>query len=110
MLKFYGRFGRFPRGRTELHPDAVEFVAKQLGVDASTLGFYEWSGRTIKRHRAEIRAHLGFRECTVADAEELTGWLAGDYARRNAGTNWSGTPCWPSAGPGRSSRRPRIGW
>lgn len=80
MLKFYGRFGRFPRGRAELHPDAVEFVAKQLGADSGSLGFYEWSGRTIKRHRAEIRAHLGFRECTVADAKELTGWLAGDYA------------------------------
>ncbi len=31
MLKSYGRFGRFPRGRAELHPDTVEFVAKQLG-------------------------------------------------------------------------------
>ncbi|WP_434740048.1 DUF4158 domain-containing protein [Micromonospora sp. SH-82] len=25
---------------------------------------------------AQIRAHLGFRECTVADAEKLTRWLA----------------------------------
>ena len=81
LLKFYGRFGRFPRGRSELHDDAVEFVARQLGVSAGSLGFYEWSGRTVKRHRAEIRAHFGFRECTVADAEELAGWLAGGYAQ-----------------------------
>ena len=47
LLKFYGRFGRFPRGRAELHNDAVEFVARQLGVDAGSLGFYEWTGRTI---------------------------------------------------------------
>lgn len=80
LLKFYGRFGRFPRGRAELHNDAVEFVARQLGVDAGSLGFYEWTGRTIKRHRAEIRAHHGFRECTVADAAQLTDWLAGDCA------------------------------
>ncbi|MEU3454281.1 DUF4158 domain-containing protein [Micromonospora sp. NPDC006766] len=39
----------------------VEFVARQLGVDAGSLGVYEWAGRTIERHRAEIRAHLGFR-------------------------------------------------
>ena len=26
----------------------VRFVAGQLGVDASDLGFYEWSGRTIE--------------------------------------------------------------
>ena len=34
-------------------------------------------GGTIKAHRAEIRAHLGFRECSVADAGKLTAWLAG---------------------------------
>jgi hypothetical protein len=82
LLKFYGRFGRFPRVRAELHQDAVEYVAKQLGVDAGSLGFYEWSGRTIKRHRAEIRQHMGFRECTVADAEKLTDWLAREYAQQ----------------------------
>jgi Domain of unknown function (DUF4158) len=60
----------------------VEFVARQLGVDAGSLGFYEWTGRTIKRHRAEIRAHRGFRECTVADAAQLTDWLAGDCAQQ----------------------------
>jgi len=81
LLKYYGRFGRFPRGRSELHDDAVEFVALQLGVNAGSVGFYEWSGRTIKRHRAEIRAHFGFRECSVADAEELAGWLAGGCAQ-----------------------------
>ena len=27
LLKFYGRFGKYPRGRSELHDDAVEFVA-----------------------------------------------------------------------------------
>ncbi len=81
LLKFYGRFGRFPRGRSELHDDAVEFVARQLGVGAGSVGFYEWSGRTIIRHRAEIRAYFGFRECSVADADDFTGWLAGGYAQ-----------------------------
>lgn len=81
LLKFYGRFGRFPRGRSELHDDAVEFVARQLGVSAGSVGLYEWSGRTIKRHRAEIRVHFGFRECTVADADELAGWVADGYAQ-----------------------------
>ena len=39
LLKFYGQFGRFPRGRSELHDDAVAFVAGQLGVGAGSLGF-----------------------------------------------------------------------
>jgi Domain of unknown function (DUF4158) len=50
-------------------------------VSASPVGFYEWSGRTVRRHRAEIRAYFGFRECTVADADELAGWLARGYAQ-----------------------------
>lgn len=82
LLKFYGRFGRLPRGRAELHDDVVEFVARQLSMDVASLSFYEWTGRTIKRHRAEIRTHLGLRECTVADAQKLTDWLAGDYAQK----------------------------
>ena len=40
------------------------------------LGFYEWSGSTIEYHRAQIRRHLGFRECTAEDAGKLTEWLA----------------------------------
>ena len=50
LLKFYGRFGKYPRGRSELHDDAVEFVARQLGVSAGSVGFYEWSGLTINRY------------------------------------------------------------
>ncbi len=76
LLKFYTGAGRFPRGRGELPDEVVEFVARQVGVEPAELGFYEWTGRTIEYHRRQIRTHLGFRECSVADAEKLTGWLA----------------------------------
>jgi len=76
LLKFYTRSGRFPRGRSELPQEAVDFVARQMHVSAGDLGFYEWSGSTIEYHRAQIRQHLGYRECGVADAERLTAWLA----------------------------------
>jgi hypothetical protein len=76
LLKHYSRYGRFPRGRSDVADEVVGFIAGQLGVDASDLGFYEWAGRTIEYHRAQIRAHLGFRVASVADQEELTGWLA----------------------------------
>jgi TnpA family transposase len=75
LLRFFAMHGRFPRGRSELPSAAVEFVAKQLRVSAADLGFYEWSGRSIERHRSEIREALGFRECSVADADKLTDWL-----------------------------------
>ncbi|ARF52967.1 Tn3 family transposase [Streptomyces gilvosporeus] len=76
LLKFYTQYGRFPRNRAELPGEAVEFVARQVQVSASELESYDWTGRTVEYHRAQIRGHLGFRECSVADAEKLTAYLA----------------------------------
>ena len=81
ILKFLLWKGRFPRGRSELADEAVSFVARQVGVPASEIGFYDWDGRQIKRHRVEIREATGFRPCTVADADKLTVWLAEHVAR-----------------------------
>jgi hypothetical protein len=75
LLKFVIHFGRFPRGRSEIPDEAVEFVARQVGVPAGELGFYEWSGRSIERHRAEIRELLDYRECSLADQAAATDWL-----------------------------------
>jgi len=80
LLKHYSHVGRFPRGRSDLSDTVIEFVARQVGVDASDLGFYEWSGRTIEYHRNQIRAHLGFRVATISDQEKLTAWLASNVA------------------------------
>ena len=82
LLKFYTLHGRFPTGPADLPGAAVEFVARQLGVDGADLGSYEWAGRSIERHRAQIREQLGFRECTVADAERITAWLVEHVAER----------------------------
>ncbi|MBA2725701.1 MAG: DUF4158 domain-containing protein, partial [Actinobacteria bacterium] len=76
LLKHYSRYGRFPRGRSEVPVEVVEFVARQIGVAAADLGFYEWTGSTIEYHRAQVRDHLGYRLATVADQEALTGWLS----------------------------------
>ena len=76
LLKFYARAGWFPHGRAELDDDAVTFVARQVGVPASDLGFYEWTGSMIEYHRAQIRRHIGFRERTAEDVGKLTEWLA----------------------------------
>jgi len=78
LMKFYNRHGRFPRGRAELPDEAIRFLAEQLKLSAAALGFYEWSGRTIERHRGQIRLHLGFRECSVEEADKLTSWLAAE--------------------------------
>lgn len=78
LLKFYSQHGRFPRGRAELPDEVVAFVARQVGVAPSELGLYEWSGRTVEFHRSQVRRHLGFRECSVEDADKLASWLAAE--------------------------------
>ncbi|THV43098.1 DUF4158 domain-containing protein [Glycomyces buryatensis] len=46
LLKFYTLYGRFPRGRSELAEDAIEFIATQVKVEPSEIALYEWEGRT----------------------------------------------------------------
>ena len=76
ILKFFEIEGRFPRHGGEVPPAAVEFVARQVKVDPAQFGMYLFTGSTIEYHRGQIRRALRFRECTLADAQALTGWLA----------------------------------
>ena len=76
LLKFFQHEGRFPRQRQDVPGVAVEDVARQTGVAPGEWARYDWDGRTIKYHRAQIRAFLGFREATVEDGEALAAWLA----------------------------------
>jgi hypothetical protein len=77
LLLFYRTHGRFPKKPTEVDEATVARIARQLGTERDDHGSYDTISRTSKRHRAEIRALLGFREATVADAELLESWLRG---------------------------------
>jgi Domain of unknown function (DUF4158) len=77
MLLFYRARGRFPHA-TEVDENAVAELARALGVPApgnAAALLPTAADRTLERQRAEIRALLGFREATVADAEALGTWL-----------------------------------
>ncbi len=52
------------------------YLAEQLKVDAAEFAGYDWSGRTIKYHREQVRAAFGFREFARGDEDKLAGWLA----------------------------------
>ncbi len=75
LLLFYRAHGRFPGAPTEIEPQAVDRVARQVGMGATPHDGLDLAARTWKRHRAEIRALFGYRETTVADAEALEDWL-----------------------------------
>lgn len=85
LLKYYTQRGRFPRGRGDFPDEVVAFVARQMKVPAGEFEAYAWAGSTIEYHRSQIREHLGFRVCSVQDAEKLTAWLAVSvaHAERN---------------------------
>jgi hypothetical protein len=71
LLSFYRAHGRFPRTPEEIDSEAAALVARQLGVEPEDRNPLDMASRTWKRHRAEIRSLLGFREATVADATML---------------------------------------
>jgi len=75
LLLAFQREGRFPRHRYEIPRTVIAHVAAQIGVATADWVQYDWAGRAIKYHRAQIRAALGYRAATVSDAEVLIVWL-----------------------------------
>jgi hypothetical protein len=76
ILKYFVLEGQFPRHASDVPRSSVEYVAGQVKVDPNEFTGYDRSGRSIERHRAQIRKALGFRECTVGDEDKHAGWLA----------------------------------
>src|SRR3546814_8102748 len=54
------------------------YLAEQLGLDAKSVNHYDFSGRTARRHCAEILRHLGFRRMTQTDRRALSRWISDD--------------------------------
>jgi hypothetical protein len=75
LLKFFQHEGRFPRQPAEVPRGIVEYLAQQVDVGPEAWEQYDWYGRSIEYHRAQIRQHLGFREASIADGESLRIWL-----------------------------------
>jgi TnpA family transposase len=75
LLKFFQRAGRFPEKKNEIPRVVQTFVAEQLELPASLYQDYNWQGRAIKHHRAEIREITGFRRMQMSDFDELRQWL-----------------------------------
>ena len=75
LLKFFQAEGRFPSSESDVPTEAVEYLVRQTKVAPSSWAEYDWQGRTIKYHRAEIRSLFGFREATAEDCETVMDWL-----------------------------------
>src|SRR5438874_70139 len=71
QLKYFQHEGRFPTDQHDIPKAVVDYIARQLKLDAALLTQYDWEGRTIKSHRVQIREQLKFREATAVDTEDM---------------------------------------
>jgi TnpA family transposase len=78
LLKFFQLEAHFPDAKNEIPRVVVAYVAKQVNVEADEYLRYDWRGRSITYHRAQIREFFGFQEATLADEEALAGCLVAE--------------------------------
>ena len=75
LLKFFQVEGRFPSDRKEVPAVALDYLGDQLEASSKAFSEYDWSGRSGKRDREQVRSFLGFRRVTVDDSKTLADWL-----------------------------------
>ncbi|MGD1704712.1 Tn3 family transposase [Dapis sp. BLCC M229] len=75
LLKYFQLMARFPDKSEEIPDIIIYYIASQLKKSPQLYSKYDWLGRTIKNHRAEIRQLFGFRTATLNDASDIFNWL-----------------------------------
>src|SRR3546814_14137272 len=65
QLRFFAGHGFLVPDHASIPSDGVLYLAEQLGLDAKSVNHYDFSGRTARRHCAEILRHLRSDESRV---------------------------------------------
>jgi len=76
LLKTFQFDGRFPDRREDVADSIVIHLARQTGVPPEAYSEGEWSERTERHQRAQIREHCGFRLFRAEDEPALVVWLS----------------------------------
>jgi TnpA family transposase len=76
LLKTFEFDGRFPDRREDVAGSIVAHLAKQVGVSPEAYSDEEWSERTQRHQRAQIREHCGFRTFHAQDESTFITWLS----------------------------------
>jgi Domain of unknown function (DUF4158) len=76
LLKAFQLDGRFPERREEVAANVVAHLASQTGVPTEAYSETEWSERTQRYQRAQIRQHCDFRIFRVEDEPTFVAWLS----------------------------------
>jgi len=78
QLMMYRMTGRFGRVASEFPDAAIAYLAEQIEAPVGDLGTYDWLGRSGRRHRAEILAHLGFRRTRRQELRDAAAWTGSE--------------------------------
>lgn len=75
LLKHFQLFASFPERSSSIPKVIISYIASQTNTPESFYSDYDWSGRSAKSYRVEIRRLFNFRVATVQDSEEMSNWL-----------------------------------
>src|SRR6266545_1297605 len=84
LLKLFQRDGRFPERREEIAGNIVTYLAQQVGVSPDVYLAVDWSERTQRQQRAQIREYCGFRVFGAQDEGEFVAWLSARVTTPNS--------------------------
>ena len=89
LLKFFQHEGRFPKPTREVPKAVIAYLGQQLDLPPTGWNDYDWGGRTIKYHRAKIRAGALLRAAELAAAGR--GFYYAAATRTHPGTDRPGS-------------------
>ena len=89
LFKFFQNESRFPKYSSEVPKTIITYISRVLDIDSQLFLEYDWNGRTIKRHRAEIRQIFSFEETKLSDLKEIKEWLIKSVVPENTDFEYS---------------------
>ncbi|MDP9313348.1 MAG: Tn3 family transposase [Chloroflexota bacterium] len=76
LLKLFQRDGQFPERREIIATNAIAFIAQQVGVAIDVYDDVDWSERTQRHHRAQIRDFCEVSVFRAEDEPDFIAWLS----------------------------------
>nr|WP_241751620.1 DUF4158 domain-containing protein [Bacillus thuringiensis] len=75
LFKYFQLFHQFPTNKSQIPPDMLHFLSKQLNLSLNSYYTYILDSKTARKHKQEILDFFGFKEEQDEDREFIRTWL-----------------------------------